>query len=385
MLSALANRALERAGLGRIRDDVVAGRRLSEEDALRLFEAPDLSALGALANHVREARHGARAFYNKNTHLNWTNVCVATCKFCSFARPDDRDASEGYTMTVEEAVASVLRKRGLGITEVHIVNGLHPDLAYDAWLEVPRRIHAAWPELQIKAYTAIEIHFLAEKFGQTYEQVLRDLQAAGVLTLPGGGAEIFASRVRRKLCDDKATAEQWLEIHRVAHRLGMKTNATMLYGTIETLAERVDHMRRLRDLQDETGGFQVFIPLAFHPEHNMIGKAFPKPTGADGLRTYAVARLFLDNFDHVKAYWVMIGERLAQVALSYGVDDLDGTVLEERIYHMAGADTPQALSEPRLHELIRQAGRVPVERDSLYRVLREHGAPEQPAPLRVTA
>jgi aminodeoxyfutalosine synthase len=372
MLSPLAHAALEREGLGDLRDRVLARERLSDADALRLFRAKDLAALGALANHVREARHGDATFYNKNTHLNWTNVCAASCKFCSFARPDDREASEGYTMTIEDAVASVLRKRALGITEVHVVNGLHPGLSYEAWLEVPRRIHAAWPELQIKAYTAVEIHFLAVKFGRTHDEVLTDLRAAGVLTLPGGGAEIFAPRVRRKLCDDKATAEEWLAVHRAAHRLGMRTNATMLYGTIETLEERIDHLRRLRELQDETGGFQVFIPLAFHPEHNMIGKAFPRPTGADGLRTFAVARLYLDNFDHLKAYWVMLGERLAQVALSFGVDDLDGTVLEERIYHMAGATTPQALGEHQLHALIRAAGRVPVERDSLYRVLKRH-------------
>ncbi len=388
MLSTLAQRALDRAGLGGIRDKVLARQRITEEDALRVLEARDLAAVGALANHVREERHGDLAFYNRNVHLNFTNVCVASCKFCSFARPDDKAASEGYTMTVDEAVGHVLSKRELGITEVHIVNGLHPDLGWDFYLEVPRRLRAAWPELKIKGYTAVEIHFFAEKFGKSYEQVLRELQAAGVDTLPGGGAEIFASRVRRKICDDKATAEQWLEVHRVAHRLGMKTNATMLYGTIETLAERVDHMARLRTLQDETGGFQVFIPLAFHPEHNMIGEAFPKPTGHDGLRTYAAARLFLDKFDHLKAYWVMLGERLAQVALSFGVDDLDGTVLEERIYHMAGAKTPQALSESQLHRLIRAAGRVPAERDSLYHVLRVHAAAAPPArssALRITA
>src|SRR6266568_249292 len=349
MLSKLAQRALETAGLGGIRDKVLARERLSEADALRLLETPDLAALGALANHVREDRHGDLAFYNRNVHLNFTNVCVASCKFCSFARPDDKTASEGYTMSLEEAVEHVLSKRPLGITEVHIVNGLHPDLAWDFYLEVPRRIHAAWPELKIKAYTAVEIHFFAEKFGKSYEQVLRELQSAGVDTLPGGGAEIFASRVRRKVCDDKAT--------------------------VERLDERVDHMARLRALQDETGGFQVFIPLAFHPEHNMMGKAFPKPTGYDGLRTYATARLFLDNFEHVKAYWIMLGERLAQTALSFGVDDLDGTVLEERIYHMAGAKTPQALAEPQLHRLIRAAGRVPAERDSLYHVLRVHTQP----------
>ena len=374
-LSTLAHRALERAGLGPIRDKVLAGERLGDDDALRLLEAKDLAALGALANHVREARHGDLTFYNRNVHLNFTNVCVASCKFCSFARPDDRSASEGYTMSIDEAVGHVLSKRELGITEVHIVNGLHPDLPWETYLEVPRRIHAAWPELAIKAYTAVEIHFFAEKFGKSYEQVLRELAAVGVATLPGGGAEIFAPRVRRKICDDKATAEEWLEVHRVAHRLGMKTNATMLYGTIERLDERVDHMARLRRLQDETRGFQVFIPLAFHPEHNMIGKAFPKPTGYDGLRTYAAARLYLDNFDHVKAYWVMLGERLAQTSLSFGVDDLDGTVLEERIYHMAGAQTPQALSERQLHRLIRMAGRVPAERDSLYHVLHVHERP----------
>src|SRR5512133_1519867 len=378
-LSTPANRALERDGLADVRDKVLARERLTDGDALRLFEATDLAALGALANHVREGRHGDLTFYNRNVHLNPTNVCVATCKFCSFARKDDQLASDGYTMSLDEAVAKVLARRPLGITEVHMVAGLHPTLPWDYYPELIRRIHVAWPELTIKAFTAVEIHFWAEKYGKTYEQILRELQAAGMVTMPGGGAEIFASRVRRKICDDTATAEQWLELHRTAHRLGIKTNSTMLYGHIERLAERVDHMRRLRALQDETGGFQVFIPLAFHPEHNMIGKAFPRPTGYDALRTLAVARLYLDNFDHVKAYWVSLGERLAQAALAFGVDDLDGTVLEERIYHMAGATVPQALDEGTLHQLIRAAGRVPAERDSLYRVLRVHDR-NDPAP-----
>jgi aminodeoxyfutalosine synthase len=372
MLSTLAHRALERDGLGDVRDKVLEGRRLGEDEALRLFEAKDLAAVGALANHVREQRHGDLTFYNRNVHLNPTNVCVATCKFCSFARPDDKHASDGYTMSLDQAVEHVVSKRPLGITEVHIVSGLHPDLPWSFYVETIRRIRQAWPELHVKAYTAVELHYFAEKFGKSHEEVLRELVEAGLTTIPGGGAEIFAPRVRRKICDDKATADQWLEVHRTAHRLGIKSNATMLYGTIETLAERVDHMARLRRLQDETQGFQVFIPLAFHPEHNMMGKAFPKPTGYDGLRTYAAARLYLDNFDHLKAYWVMLGERLAQTALAFGVDDLDGTVLEERIYHMAGARTPQALSEPQLHRLIRAAGRIPVERDSLYQVLRVH-------------
>jgi aminodeoxyfutalosine synthase len=379
MLSTLANRALERDGLGPIRDKVLGGQRLTDEEGLRLLEASDLPALGALANHVREARHGNLAFYNRNVHLNPTNVCVATCKFCSFARLDDQEASEGYTMSLDEAVEKVLSKRPLGITEVHIVAGLHPTLPWEYYTGLLGRIHQAWPELTIKAFTAIEYHYWAEKFGKSYAQVLSELKAAGLGTIPGGGAEIFAPRVRRKICDDKATAEQWLEIHRTAHRLGIKSNATMLYGHIERLDERIDHMRRLRELQDETGGFQVFIPLAFHPEHNMIGKAFPKPTGYDALRTLAVSRLYLDNFDHVKAYWVSLGERLAQAALSFGVDDLDGTVLEERIYHMAGSTVPQALSERTLHELIRSAGRVPAERDSNYHVLKVHQQPLPPA------
>jgi aminodeoxyfutalosine synthase len=383
MISTLANRALERDGLGPIRDKVLARERLTDAEAVRLLETADLAAVGALANHVREERHGNLTFYNRNVHLNPTNVCVATCKFCSFARKDDEVASDGYTMSLDDAVGRVLARRPLGITEVHIVSGLHPDLPFEYYTELLSRIRKAWPELAIKAFTAIEIHFFARKFGKTYEEVLRALRAAGMDTMPGGGAEIFAPRVRRKICDDKATADEWLEIHRTAHRLGMKTNATMLYGHIERLDERVDHMRRLRELQDETKGFQVFIPLAFHPEHNMIGKAFPKPTGYDALRTLAVARLYLDNFDHVKAYWVSLGERLAQTSLAFGVDDVDGTVLEERIYHMAGATVPQALSERTLHALIRAAGRVPAERDSLYRVLKIHhpdGGATKPAP-----
>jgi aminodeoxyfutalosine synthase len=371
-ISKLAHRALEREGLGPIRDTVLSGGRITDADALRLYETKDLCALGALANHVREARHGDLAFYNRNVHLNPTNVCVASCKFCSFARKDGETASPGYTMTLDEAVEKVLSRRPLGITEVHMVAGLHPTLEWEYYPTLLRRIHAAWPELTIKAFTAIEIHFWAEKYGKSYEQVLRELQDAGLKTMPGGGAEIFAPRVRRKICDDKATADQWIEVHRVAHRLGIKTNSTMLYGHIERLDERVDHMRRLRDLQDETHGFQVFIPLAFHPEQNMIGQAYSKPTGIDTLRTLAISRLYLDNFDHIKAYWVSAGERLAQTSLAFGVDDLDGTVLDEKIFKMAGSTVPSALSETSFHALIRAAGRVPAERDSLYNVLKVH-------------
>jgi aminodeoxyfutalosine synthase len=371
-ISKLAHRALEREGLGPIRDTVLSGGRITDADALRLYESKDLCALGSLANHVREARHGDLAFYNRNVHLNPTNVCVASCKFCSFARKEGESASPGYTMTLDEAVEKVLSRRPLGITEVHMVAGLHPTLEWEYYPTLLRRIHAAWPELTIKAFTAIEIHFWAEKYGKSYEQVLRELQEAGLKTMPGGGAEIFAPRVRRKICDDKATADQWIEVHRVAHRLGIRTNSTMLYGHIERLDERIDHMRRLRDLQDETHGFQVFIPLAFHPEQNMIGQAYSKPTGIDTLRTLAISRLYLDNFDHIKAYWVSAGERLAQTSLAFGVDDLDGTVLDEKIFKMAGSTVPSALSETSFHALIRAAGRVPAERDSLYNVLKIH-------------
>jgi aminodeoxyfutalosine synthase len=279
-----------------------------------------------------------------------------------------------HTMSVEQIVNKLRQRGDEPVTEVHIVNGLHPGLPFSYYTDLLSGLKTARPGIHLKCFTAVEIAFFADHYGKTDRQVLEELKAAGLDSLPGGGAEIFAPRVRRKICDDKASADQWLEIHRTAHRLGIRTNSTMLYGHIERLDERVDHMRRLRELQDETGGFQVFIPLAFHPEHNMIGKAFPKPTGYDALRTLAVSRLYLDNFDHVKAYWVSLGERLAQTALAFGVDDLDGTVLEERIYHMAGATVPQALSERTLHELIRAAGRVPAERDSHYRVLKVHDA-----------
>src|SRR5512145_938158 len=367
MISSLAHRALERDGLGPIRDAVLAGRRISDADALRLLDAKDLSALGALANHVREARHGDLAFYNRNVHLNPTNVCVASCKFCSFARKEGETASPGYTMTLDEAVEKVLSRRPLGITEVHMVAGLHPTLEWSYYPELLRRIHAAWPELTIKAFSAIEIHYWAEKYGKSYEEVLRELQAAGLKTMPGGGAEIFAPRVRRKICDDKATADQWIEVHRVAHRLGIKTNATMLYGHIERLDERVDHMRRLREQQDASGGFVTFVPLAYQ---EAATKLVPRQTPpADSLRTIAIARLLLDNFPHIEAYWVTLGEETASIALHFGADDVNGTLEDERIQHLSGAQTPAGVAREQLFRMIRDAGKLPVERDALYNVV----------------
>lgn len=368
-LSPVSTRAIDTAGLSDIREKVLARERLSFDDGVRLFNTGEIAVLGALANLERERRWGDLTFFNRNLHVNATNVCEASCIFCSFARlkTGDKDA---YTMAVSEAVGRVTALKDEFITEVHIVNGLNPDLPWEYYLDLLRGIKEERPDLHIKGFTAVEIHYFAEKYGKSYEQVLTELIAAGLGSLPGGGAEIFHPRARKKLCHDKVDADGWLEVHRVAHRLGLRSNATMLFGSIETLEERVDHMVRLRELQDETRGFQTFIPLRFHHENNRLQRV-KEPTGFDSLRTYAVSRLMLDNFDHVKAYWIMLGQKLAQVALSFGVDDLDGTVREERIYHMAGARTPQELTRAELVTLIRHAGRVPVERDTLYNVVAE--------------
>lgn len=362
-------RAVDRAGLGDIREKLDAGLRLSFDDGVRLFRTDDVAAVGALANRERERRWGDLTFFNRNIHVNATNVCEASCIFCSFARLKTGDRG-AYTMALDEAIGRVRALKDAFLTEVHIVNGLNPDLPWSYYPDLLRGIHAERPDLHIKAFTAVEIHYFAEKYGMTYEQVLRELIDAGLGSLPGGGAEIFAARARKKLCDDKVDADGWLEVHRVAHRLGLRSNCTMLFGSIETVEERVDHLLRLRGLQDETGGFQTFIPLKFHHENNRLRK-LKEPTGHDCLRTLAVSRLLLDNLDHVKAYWIMLGLKLAQVSLAWGVDDLDGTVREERIYHMAGATTPQELTRAELVELIRAAGRIPVERDTLYRVVAE--------------
>ncbi len=368
-LSPLALRHVDHAGLGDIRAKLDAGERLSFDDGVKLFLTPDLSALAALANRERERRWGDITFFNRNVHVNATNVCEATCIFCSFSRLKTGDAA-AYTMSLDEAVGRVRALRGELITEVHIVNGLNPDLPWSYYLDLLRGIKAERPDLHIKAFTAVEIHYFAEKYAMTYHQVLRELIDAGLGSLPGGGAEIFHPRARKKLCDDKVDAEGWLEVHRVAHEMGLRSNCTMLFGSIETVEERVDHMLRLRALQDETGGFQTFIPLRFHHENNRLER-LREPTAFDSLRTYAVARLLLDNIDHIKAYWVMLGVELAQLTLGWGVDDIDGTVREERIYHMAGARTPQTLGRADLVQLIRDAGRVPVERDTLYHVVAE--------------
>ena len=358
---------LAAAGLRDIVGKLDDGVRLGLEDGVRLFNCPDLLAVGWLANREREKRHGPQAFFNHNIRLEATNVCVASCLFCSFARlkPGDPGA---YTMSLEHAWDKLRERSDQALTEVHVVNGLNPDLPWDYYLELLRGFKRIKPGVQLKCFTAVEIAFFAELYGKTDEQVLRELIAAGLDSLPGGGAEVFAERVRRKICHDKCGTDRWLDIHRMAHRLGIRSNVTMLYGHIETDAERVDHMLRTRSLQDETGGFQAFIPLAFHPDNNQMRK-LPPPTAADTLRVHAVARLMLDNVPHVKAFWIATGVEVAQTALWFGVDDLDGTVQEERIYHMAGAQTPEAMTPAAISQLIRLAGREPVERDTFYNVV----------------
>ena len=359
---------LQAAGLADLDDKLLADERLTFEDGVRLFEAPDLLAVGWLANREREKRHGARTFYNYNIRLEATNVCVASCLFCSFARlkPGDDGA---YTMSLEQAWDKLRRRANQPLTELHIVNGLNPNLPFDYYTELLRGFKRLRPEIHLKCFTAVEIAFFADLYKMTDEQVLRELIDAGLDSLPGGGAEIFAERVRKKICHDKCGTDRYLDIHRIAHRLGLRTNVTMLYGHIETMEERVDHMTRTRALQDETGGFQAFIPLAFHPDNNQMRK-LPAPNAADTLRVHAVARLMCDNIPHIKAFWIATGVDVAQTALWFGVDDLDGTVQEEKIYHMAGSPTPEGMTTTQLTRLVRAAGREPLERDTLYNIVK---------------
>ena len=357
------------AGLLDLHEKLEAGVRLSLEDGVRLFDCPDLLALGWLANREREKRHGARTFYNYNIRLEATNVCVASCLFCSFARIQPTDPG-AYTLSLEQAWDKLRQRRDQPLTEVHVVNGLHPDLPFSYYTDLLRGFKRIRPDIHLKCFTAVEVAFFSDLYHMSDEQVLRELMAAGLDSLPGGGAEIFAERVRKKIANDpnKCDAKRYLSIHRLAHGFGMRTNVTMLYGHIETAEERVDHMIRARALQDETGGFQAFIPLAFHPDNNQMRK-LPAPSAADTLRVHAVSRLMCDNIDHVKAFWIATGVDVAQTCLWFGADDLDGTVQEEKIYHMAGSPTPTAMTPRQIERLITVAGREPVERDTLYRVV----------------
>src|SRR6516162_5833135 len=350
--------------LDAIHDRVFAGERLSFDDGMVLETEADLFLLGKLANTVRERRHVKRTYYNVNEHLNPTNVCVYRCTFCAFRA--DLKSPKGYVMSDAQILERAAEADRRGATELHIVGGLHHQLPYEWYLNVVRIIHRAQPRLHLKAYTAVEWDWFARLTGRPTRQLLAEFKEAGLGSLPGGGAEIFHPEVRDQICEHKADADAWIRIHREAHQLGLRTNATMLYGHIEEGRHRIDHLCRLRQLQDETGGFQTFIPLAFHPENTRLAH-IAKASGLMDLKTMAIGRLMLDNFPHVKAYWVMLGIQTAQVALSFGADDLDGTVVHEKIYHDAGSDSPQELSVAEICRLITEAGRVPVERDTLYR------------------
>ncbi len=363
-----------------IREKVEAGERLSFDDGLFLYrgEVP-LGELAVMANLVRERKNGNYAFYNINTHLNPTNVCVYRCCFCAF-RSDLRDP-KGYMMSDEQILARGQEATDNGCTEMHIVGGLHHQMKYDWYLNIIRILHEAFPRLHLKAWTPVEIHWFAHLTKRPYADILTEMIDAGLGSMPGGGAEIFHPEVRDRICEHKADAHHWFDIHRAAHQLGLRTNCTMLYGHIEKDYHRIDHLVRLREHQDETGGFQTFIPLAFHPDNTGLSH-IKKPSGVMDLRTMAISRLMLDNIPHVKAYWIMLGVGTAQAALSYGADDLDGTIRHELIYHDAGAQTPEMLSVADIERLIREAGREPIERDTLYRrVSRSGSAWEVGAPL----
>lgn len=354
--------------LAPIREKVEAGERLSAEDGL-VLESPEapLPEVGELANLVRERKNGNAGYFNINTHLNPTNICVYRCTFCAF-RSDLREA-KGYWMQDEQILARGAEAVENGCTEMHIVGGLHHQAKYDWYRKVVSLLAENYPALHLKAWTPVEIDWFARLTKKPIRWVLEDMKEAGLGSMPGGGAEIFHPEVRGQICEHKADARRWFETHREAHALGLRSNCTMLYGHIEQPYHRIDHLIRLRELQDETGGFQTFIPLAFHPENTKLGEEhnLKKPSGVMDLRQMAVARLMLDNIDHIKAYWIMLGIETAQISLAYGADDIDGTVRHELIYHDAGATTPEVMSVADIQRVIREAGREPIERDTLYR------------------
>ncbi len=349
--------------LASVHAKVIAGERLNTEEGLALFATGDLLALGWMANRVRERMNGNVCYFNVNRHINPTNVCVAACRLCAFGRK--KDTPGAYTMALEEAFQTAASGYTEAVTEFHIVGGLHPDLPLEYFLDLVSGLKERFPQVHLKAFTMVEVSFLAKRAKLSIRDTLLKLKAAGVDSCPGGGAEIFADRVRHIICDHKIDGNEWLDTARIAHEIGLRSNATMLYGHVENDEDRVDHLMRLRDLQDETGGFQTFIPLAFHPDNTAL-QHLPKTTGLLDIKTIAVSRLVLDNFQHIKAYWQMLTPKIAQIALRFGADDLDGTVIEEKIYHDAGATTPQGMARTELQRLIREAGRVPVERDTLY-------------------
>jgi aminodeoxyfutalosine synthase len=369
------NFLLSKNPLRAIQEKVETGGRITEGEALRLFETKDLHGLAAIANRARARQVGARASYIINRYINYSNYCILSCQFCAFARK--KREGNGFTLTIAEIVQKAQEALALGITELHVVGGLHPTLPFSYYTDMLRALKALDRRLQLKCFTAIEIRHFAWLAKKSIPETLAALKEAGLDALTGGGAEIFRQEVRDAIATGKESAAEYLDVHRTWHRMGGRSTATMLYGHVENLADRVDHLSRLRELQDETGGFCGFIPLPYQPENNDIPVHHP-PTGFDSLRTIAVSRIFLDNFAHVTAYWVGLGLKLAQVALSYGADDLHGTIIEEHIFRMAGAKTPQLQSELAMIKVIREAGRIPVQRNTYYEPIKVWEA--QPAP-----
>ena len=360
----------DKDNLADLEPKLLAGERLSMEDGIRLYRTNDLLALGRLANLANRAKNGDTVYFIVNRHINHTNICENLCEFCAFGR--EASHPQAYTLTLDQVEEKAKASAGEKISEIHIVGGLNKDLKLDYYTEMLRRVRKTLPGVKIQSFTAVEVDYLARLHGMSIKEILAELMGAGLDSLPGGGAEVFAPRVREMVCPKKISGERWLEIHMAAHSIGMRTNATMLYGHVETIPERVEHLIQLREAQDRTGGFLAFIPLAFQPGANRLGSRIgAATTGYDDLKALAVARLMLDNFSHIKAFWIMIGPKLAQISLSFGVNDLDGTVVEERIAHDAGATTGQYMAKPALINMIKEAGRTPVERDTLYNVIRE--------------
>jgi len=352
-----------------LRDKVLSGKRITEEEALGLFESDDIFSLGALANRLAEKKNGKKAFYIRNRHINPTNICVNRCKFCAFSKSKGQEGS--YELTIEDIIRKLKMhssRSKTAVSEVHIVGGLHPDWPFEYYLSMISAIKKHYPHLHIKAFTAVEIDYFSKISGLSLTATLKALKKKGLGSMPGGGAEIFSKEIRDRLCPEKISGDRWLEVTETAHRIGIRTNATMLYGHVEDYADRIDHLSKLRNLQDKTMGFQAFIPLAYHPKNTQIAGSYT--SGIDDLKTIAISRIFLDNFSHIKAYWVMLGEKISQLSLIFGADDIDGTIIEEKITQSAGALTSEKLTAEQLAYLIRKAGKIPVERDSFYKAIR---------------
>jgi aminodeoxyfutalosine synthase len=359
------------AFLQTIHEKISLGQRIDESDCLTLFRSKDLLSLAKIANLIRERKNGRNAYFNINRHINYSNVCYVDCKFCEFGQP--KSSPKAYELSIEEMKRLAREAATQGATEFHMVGGLHPDLKFDYYENLLTEFKREFPQVHLKAFTAVEIDYFAKISRQPIDQVLNKLREAGLGSLPGGGAEVLTERVRKIVCPNKISGERWIEIHRIAHQIGLRSNATLLYGHVENEEDKVEHLKMLRDLQDETHGFQTFIPLSFIPYDTQLAH-LPPPTGLSDLKHIAIARIYLDNFDHIKVYWIMTGVKIAQLALNFGADDIDGTVMQEKIVHMAGAKTPEGLGREALVRLIREAGRVPVERDTLYNVVSRDAA-----------